>query len=204
MAAGDILKGVAARYFFSRRYIPIMKPLLDLWPVCVFFIAYQWYSIYIATAVLMAAVGVHSLLTWWRERRLTPMQWLTLGLVVLFGGATLILHEPRFIQWKPTLLQWLMALAFAGSHFIGKKPLIRRLLDAQVVLPSAVWTRLSLSWIGFFLFSGAANLWVAYHFDEATWVSFKLFGLLGMTFLFILLQGIWLARHVSDAPGQPE
>ena len=204
MAPGDILKRVAAHYSLSRRYTRIMKPLLDLWPVIVFFIVYQWYSIYIATAVLMAAVGVHSLLVWWQERRLTPMQWLTLGLVVLFGGATLILHEPRFIQWKPTLLQWLMALAFAGSHFIGEKPLIRRLLDAQVVLPPTVWTRLSLAWIGFFLFSGAVNLWVAYTFDEATWVSFKLFGLLGMTFLFILLQGIWLARHVSDAPGQPE
>ncbi|MEO5350902.1 MAG: septation protein A [Magnetococcus sp. YQC-3] len=181
-----------------------MKPLLDLWPVIVFFIVYQWYSIYVATAVLMAAVGVHSLLTWWRARQLTPMQWLTLGLVVLFGGATLILHEPRFIQWKPTLLQWLMALAFAGSHFIGEKPLIRRLLEAQVVLPPAVWTRLSLAWIGFFLFSGAVNLWVAYTYDEATWVSFKLFGLLGMTFLFVLLQGVWLARYVSDTPGQPE
>ncbi len=175
-----------------------MKQLLDLWPVLLFFVVYQWSTIYVATAVLMGAVVVHSLLVWRGERRLSPMQGLTLVLVLLFGGATLVLHDPRFIQWKPTLVQWLMALAFAGSHFIGQKPLIRRLLDAQIQLPPAVWTRLSLAWIGFFLFSGAANLFVAYTFDEATWVAFKLFGLLGMTFLFVLLQGIWLARHLPE------
>lgn len=179
-----------------------MKPLLDLWPVVLFFIVYQWYSIYVATAVLMGAVGVHSLWVWRQTGQLSPMQLLTLVLVLLFGGATLLLQEPRFIQWKPTLLQWLMALAFAGSHFIGQKPLIRRLLDAQLVLPTTVWTRLSLAWIGFFLFSGAVNLWVAYRFDEQTWVSFKLFGLLGMTILFILGQGLWLARHLPDPTDQ--
>ncbi|MBF0461644.1 MAG: septation protein A [Magnetococcales bacterium] len=177
-----------------------MKPFLDLWPVLLFFIVYQWYTIYVATAALMGAVVVHSLLVWWRERRLSPAQLLTLALVLPFGGATLVLHEPRFIQWKPTLLQWLMALAFAGSHFVGQKPLIRRLLDTQVELPPFVWTRLSLAWIGFFVLSGAANLFVAYHFDEATWVSFKLFGLLGMTVLFILLQGVWLARYLPAPP----
>ncbi|MBF0582788.1 MAG: septation protein A [Magnetococcales bacterium] len=173
-----------------------MKPLLDLWPVILFFAVYQWYSIYVATASLMGAVVLHSILVWWRERKLSPSQLLTLGLVLPFGGATLLLHDPRFIQWKPTLLQWLMALAFAGSHFIGQKPLIRRLLDQQVTLPPTIWNRLSLAWIGFFLLSGAANLFVAYHFDEATWVSFKLFGLLGMTLLFLLLQGVWLARYL--------
>lgn len=179
----------------------LMKPLLDLWPVLLFFVVYQWYSIYVATAVLMGAVVVHSLLIWWRERRLSPAQLLTLVLILPFGGATLVLQDPRFIQWKPTLLQWLMAVAFAGSHFIGEKPLIRRLLDQQVTLPPFVWTRLSLAWIGFFLLSGAVNLFVAYTFDEATWVSFKLFGLLGMTVLFVLLQGVWLARYLPEEGG---
>lgn len=175
-----------------------MKPLLDLWPILLFFVVYKWYDIYMATAVLMGGVVVHSLWVWWREGRLSPAQWLTLLLVLPFGGATLLLHEPRFIQWKPTLLQWLMAAAFAGSHWIGEKPLVRRLLDQQVTLPPPVWTRLSLAWIGFFLFSGAVNLFVAYTFDEATWVSFKLFGLFGMTLLFVLLQGVWLARYLPD------
>ena len=181
-----------------------MKQLLDLWPILLFFIFYQWYDIYMATAVLMGAVLLHSLLLWWRLRRLSPMQWVTLVLVLLFGGATLLLHEPRFIQWKPTLVQWLMALAFAGSHFIGNKPLIRRLLDSQLALPPEVWIRLSLAWIGFFVFSGAVNLLVVYNFDEATWVSFKLFGLLGMTFLFILLQGLWLVRYLPETPSPGE
>ncbi|MEO5341137.1 MAG: septation protein A [Magnetococcus sp. MYC-9] len=176
-----------------------MKQLLELWPVLLFFIVYQRYDIYVATSVLMVAVVVHSGLVWWRARRLSSMQGVTLALVLLFGGATLILHEPRFIQWKPTLLQGLMAIAFAGSHFIGDKPLIRRLLESQIELPPALWNRLSLAWIGFFLFTGAVNLWVVYTFDEATWVSFKLFGLLGMTFLFVLLQGIWLARHLPES-----
>ncbi|MBF0162243.1 MAG: septation protein A, partial [Magnetococcales bacterium] len=161
-------------------------------------------DIYVATAVLMGAVLLHTLLLWWWTRRLSPMQGVTLALVLLFGGATLLLHEPRFIQWKPTLVQWLMALLFAGSHVIGDKPLIRRLLDGQLALPPAVWNRLSMAWIGFFLVSGVANLLVVYNFDEATWVSFKLFGLLGMTIIFIVLQGVWLARYLPDPPASGE
>ncbi|MBF0184180.1 MAG: septation protein A [Magnetococcales bacterium] len=175
-----------------------MKQLLDLWPVVLFFLTYQWSTIYVATAVLMVAVGLHSAIIWWQHRQLTPMQWLTLALVLLFGAATLLLQDPRFIQWKPTLLNWLMAAAFAASHFIGEKPLICRLLDSQIALAPPLWNRLSLAWIGFFLFSGLLNLWVAYQFDEATWVSFKLFGLLGLTLVFVLLQGIWLARHLPE------
>ncbi len=175
-----------------------MKQLIDLWPVLLFFVTYQWSTIYTATAVLMAAVSLNSAVIWWQHRQLTPMQWTTLLLVVLFGGATLLLHDPRFIQWKPTLLNGLMAIAFAGSHFIGEKPLIRRLLDSQISLPQPLWSRLSLAWIGFFLFSGLLNLFVAYNFDEATWVSFKLFGLLGLTLLFVILQSLWLARHLPN------
>ncbi|WP_130472375.1 septation protein A [Candidatus Magnetaquicoccus inordinatus] len=175
-----------------------MKQLLELWPVLLFFLTYQWSDIYSATAVLMAAVTVHSAVLWWHKRQLTPMQWMTLLLVLVFGGATLLLQDPRFIQWKPTLLNWLMAAAFAGSHFVGEKPLIRHLLDSQISLPQPLWRRLSLAWILFFLFSGLLNLFVAYNFDEATWVSFKLFGLLGLTLLFVVLQSIWLARHLPD------
>ena len=181
-----------------------MKQLIDLWPVVLFFITYQWSTIYTATAVLMVAVSIHSAILWWKHRQLTPMQWMTFALVALFGGATLLLHDPRFIQWKPTLLNGLMALAFAGSHFIGEKPLIRRLLDSQITLPQPLWNRLSMAWIGFFIFSGILNLFVAYNFDEATWVSFKLFGLLGLTLVFVLLQSLWLARHLPDESNETQ
>lgn len=175
-----------------------MKQLLDIWPVILFFLVYQWYGIYVATASIMIAVVVQSVLIWWKSRRLSPMQTVTLFLIVLFGGATLVLHDPLFIQWKPTLLQWIFALVFVGSHFVGDKPAIQRLLGSQMVLPPVIWKRVNFSWIVFFIVSGAANLFVAYSFDEETWVRFKLFGLLGMTFVFIVIQGIWLSRYLSE------
>ena len=176
-----------------------MKQFLDLWPVILFFVVYQLQDIYVATAAIIAAVALQSAFLWWQNRNLTPVQALTLLLIVLFGGATLALRDPRFIQWKPTILQWVLATVFAASHFVGKKLLICRLLDSQIELPVAVWQRLNLVWIAFFLLSGLANLLVAYGFDEATWVRFKLFGLLGMTFLFVLAQGIWLSRYLPKA-----
>lgn len=148
----------------------------------------------------MVAVVLQSAFLWWKNRRLSLMQMVTLLLIVLFGGATLVLHNPLFIQWKPTLLQWVFALVFAGSHFVGDKLAIQRLLDSQLALPPMVWKRVNLAWIVFFIVSGAANLLVAYSFDEETWVRFKLFGLLGMTFIFIVIQGIWLSRYLSEDP----
>ena len=177
-----------------------MKQLLDIWPVILFFLVYQWYGIYAATAAIMVAVVLQSAFLWWKNRRLSLMQMVTLLLIVLFGGATLVLHNPLFIQWKPTLLQWVFALVFAGSHFVGDKLAIQRLLDSQLALPPMVWKRVNLAWIVFFIVSGAANLLVAYSFDEETWVRFKLFGLLGMTFIFIVIQGIWLSRYLSEDP----
>lgn len=175
-----------------------MKQILDIWPVILFFVVYQLQDIYAATAAILVAVVVQSGFFWWQNRRLSVVQTLTLVLVVLFGGATLLLRDPRFIQWKPTIVQWILAIAFAASHFVGDKLLIRRLLDAQVTLPHAIWIRLNLLWIAFFVLSGAVNLFVAYSFDEAIWVKFKLFGLLGMTFLFVLAQGLWLSRYLPE------
>lgn len=175
-----------------------MKPLFDVWPVVLFFVVYQFFDIYVATAALLIAVMLHSSFLWWRFRSLSGAQTVTLVLVVLFGGATLLLHDPLFIQWKPTLLQWLFAVAFAASHLFGKKLLIRRVLDAQIDLPDPVWSRLSWMWVAFFLFSGTLNLIVAYTWDEAAWVRFKLFGLMGMTFLFVLAQGMWLSRYLPE------
>ncbi len=179
-----------------------MKLLAEFWPVLLFFLVYNRAGIYTATAALIAAMLIQAAWEWWRKRRLQPMQVVTLVLVVLFGGATLLLRDPRFIQLKPTVLQWLMAVVFAGSHLVGDRVIIRRLLDSQLTLPDPVWVRLNLSWVMFFVFSGALNLFVANNFDEATWVQFKLFGLMGLTLIFVVAQGLFLARHVEpDSEG---
>lgn len=183
-----------------------MKLLFDFFPILLFFIAYKVWDIYAATAVAIAAsvvqVGAH----WWRHRRLENMHLVTLGLVVVLGGATLLLHDNRFIMWKPTLVNWLFALAFLGSHFIGEKTLVQRIMGGQISLPAPVWNRLNWSWVVFFLLLGAANLYVAFYFApelaaeerEAIWVNFKLFGMMGLTFAFIIAQALYMARYMRD------
>ena len=129
------------------------------------------------------------------------MQILTLGLLVVFGGATLLFRDPLFIQWKPTILQWIMAMVFAGSHFIGKKVVIQRLMDTQMTMPGIIWARLNMAWVLFFLFSGGLNLYVAKNFSEDTWVNFKMFGLMGLMFVFIIAQGLLLSEYIKEEEG---
>ena len=113
-------------------------------------------------------------------------------------GATLLLHDETFIKWKPTVLYWLFGAVLAGSALLFRKNLIRSLLAAQVRLPDPVWARLNWSWVGFFAFMGAANLFVAYNFSESAWVNFKLFGGLGLMLVFVLAQGVVLSRYAED------
>lgn len=174
-----------------------MQFLFDLFPVILFFATYKFYGIYVATAVIIAAVTVQVGVIWLKERRLKSMHLLTLGLVVLFGGATLALRDPLFIKWKPTILQWLLAGAFVVSHWIGKSPLIKRMMGGQIELPDPVWIRLSAAWILFFMASGGANLYVAFNYSEDAWVNFKLFGLMGMTVLFVVAQAFYLAPYLQ-------
>lgn len=178
-----------------------MKLFLDFLPVLAFFVVYKLADIYAATAAaIVASIGVVAW-TWWREHRVEKMALVTAGLVVVLGGATLLLHDDTFILWKPTAVNWLFAAAFLGSQYLGGgKPLVRRALGAQIELPDAVWRRLNLAWVGFFAASGALNLVVAFNFDRDTWVDFKLFGLLGLTLAFVFAQGWWLARHLPHDP----
>jgi intracellular septation protein len=118
-------------------------------------------------------------------------------LIGVLGGATLFFHDEMFIKWKPTIINWLFAAVFWGSHYIGKDPIIKRMMNSQVNLPSDVWARLNMSWVGFFFISGVANIYVAYHFTTNAWVNFKLFGVLGMTFFFVILQAVYLSRYVK-------
>ncbi len=176
-----------------------MKLLFDFFPVVLFFAVYKYTGdIVIATAVLIPVTAAQVGWTWFRHRRVENMHLITLVLVVLLGGATILFQDATFIQWKPTLVNWLFALAFLGSEYIGERNLVQRMLEANLQLPRPVWTRLNFAWIGFFTFVGALNLFVAFNFDENTWVNFKLFGLLGLTLLFVVVQGLWLARHLPE------
>lgn len=173
-----------------------MKLLYDFFPILLFFIAYKVYDIYVATAVAIAAAFVQTGLYWLKHRRFENTHLLTLGLLVLFGGLTLALHDPVFIKWKPTLVNWLFAIGFLGSLFIGRKPLVERMMGHAVRLPAPVWSRLNWAWIWFFVVMGVLNLYVAYNFSEDTWVNFKLFGMLGLTLAFVIAQSLYLSRHL--------
>src|SRR5262249_37958789 len=135
-----------------------------------------------------------------RERRIPPMHSLSAALVFVFGAATLLLHDLRFIQWKPTVFFWLISTAFLASFWIGKRTLVQRLLQTalrgeDLQVPEATWRRLNLLWILFYLFLGALNLLVAYNASERVWVNFKVFGLYLATLIFVAAQVIWLTRN---------
>jgi len=173
-----------------------MKLLVDFFPILLFFLAYKFFGIYWATGVAIAAAGLQVGYVRLRWRRWDKLQLMTLFLITVLGGATLFFHEEIFIKWKPTLINWLFAAVFLGSQYVGKAPIIQRLMKQQISLPAEIWRRLNLSWVVFFLLSGLANLYVVYHFDTNTWVNFKLFGLMGLTIIFIILQAFYLARHL--------
>ena len=174
-----------------------MKILADLFPVILFFIAYQLFDIYIATQVAIAAAAVQVVYNRLRYGKVETMHWVTLGLLVLFGGLTLALRDPTFIKWKPTVVNWLFAAAFLLSQLFMKRSLLRRMMDHAVNMPDTAWLRLNTAWVAFFAAMGVLNLYIAYNFSEAVWVNFKLFGFLGLTLVFMLAQGFYLARFVE-------
>ena len=179
-----------------------MKLLLDFLPIAIFFGVYKYTGDMItATAVLIPATMIAMAYTWFKERRVEKMQLVTLVLVVLLGSATIIFNDKAFIQWKPTVVNWLFAAVFLGSQFIGSKTVIERIMGAQISLDNSIWKNLNLAWVGFFIAMGAVNLFVAYNFSEETWVNFKLFGMLGLTLVFIVAQGIYLSRHMKEPEG---
>ncbi|HYN79329.1 MAG TPA: inner membrane-spanning protein YciB [Lamprocystis sp. (in: g-proteobacteria)] len=218
-----------------------MKVLFDLLPIILFFIAYKVAGIYWATGVAIAASAIQVGWGWWRHRRVEKMQWATLGLLTVFGGLTIALRDPIFVMWKPTIVNWLFASVFLASHWIGDRPLTERMMGHAMSVPVAIWRRLNLAWVIFFIVSGLVNLVVVYwasgffqaeraliqatgssavdltacatqftgdllalcrdaQMSEEVWVNFKLFGMMGMTILFVIAQGFYLARHVHDEP----
>ncbi len=181
-----------------------MKLLFDFFPIILFFAAYKLQGIYVATLVAIVATFVQVGWLWLCHRRVETMHLVTLGLIVVFGGATLYLHDEQFIKWKPTVINWLFGLAFLVSQFVGKKPFIQRMMGGNIELPPSVWSRLNLSWALFFLFLGAVNLFVVYIFDTDTWVNFKLFGMLGLTLAFVIVQALFLSRYLPEPQSDKE
>ena len=189
-----------------------MKQLIDFIPLLLFLIVYktdprlvdiaghsfELGGIFSATKVLIiSSVIVYGLL-FLKQRKLEKGQWLTLIACLVFGSLTLAFHSETFLKWKAPVVNWLFALAFAGSHFIGKQLLIKRMMGHALNLPDPIWAKLNVAWIVFFLFCGGANLFVAFTFEQF-WVDFKVFGSLAMTLLFLVGQGIYLSRHLHDS-----
>jgi len=216
-----------------------MKQLLDFFPIVLFFIVYKFYldlpdelilsvndlvplmrltpgeandAIFLATLVAIVTTLIQVALAAILVRKVEKMPLITLALLIVFGGATLLFKDPLFIQWKPTVINWLFAAVFAGSHFIGNKPLVQKMMgQALEIQDGGVWKRLNLAWVVFFIISGLANLLVApevdplnFKFSEETWVDFKLFGLLGMTIIFVIAQAFYLARYMPPTTEETE
>jgi intracellular septation protein len=177
-----------------------MKFLFDLFPVILFFIAFKVSGIYVATGVAIVATFAQIGWMWFKHRKVDTMLWVSLGIVTVFGGMTLIFHDETFIKWKPTVLYWAFASALAGGTLFFKKNLIRALLGEKMELPDAVWRQLNWSWFGFFVFMGFANLAVAFAFNFSTddWVNFKLFGGMGLMLFFVIAQGLLLSKYIEE------
>ncbi len=201
---------------------PPVKILFDLFPIILFFAAYQvgeknpdsataWLAalgiildsgtkpgVFLATLVAIIASFGQIAWVWLRHRKVETMLWISLVLIVVFGGATLFLHDETFIKWKPTVLYWIFALSLGLAPILFERNLIRLMMEKNVSLPDAVWTRLNFGWAAFFTMMGIANLWVAMHYSTDAWVNFKMFGSLGLMLLFIIGQTIYLSRHIKE------
>ena len=174
-----------------------MKFLFDLFPVIVFFIAFKIWGIYVATGV---AIGASFVQIGWllaRRKKVDATLWVSLAIIVVFGGATLLLHDETFIKWKPTVLYWLFATVLLGGKLLFRRNLIQAMMEKQISAAEPIWAKLNLSWIGFFFTMGIVNLYFAYNYSTEAWVNFKLFGALGMMLVFVLLQGMWLSKHIE-------
>jgi intracellular septation protein len=175
-------------------------------PLVAFFVTYSLRGLYPATAVLIVAMLALLAFDWLRLRRIPPLHALSTVLVVIFGSATLLLHNRLFIQWKPTILFWLLSAAFLASFWIGARTLAQRFLgpalEGQLQVSAAQWRVLNGWSVGFYALLGALNLAVAYGASERAWVYFKLFGLAMLTFVFVALQLLWLYSRAS-APPEP-
>ena len=207
-----------------------MKFFFDFFPVLLFFLAYKFFgdmppaliaaanqipfvelaqtepkhAILFATLVIILATIAQNILHYVFYKRFERMHLISLGILLAFGSLTLILKDSAFIQWKVTVFNWIFALVFIGSEYVGnRKPLAERMMSNAMQVPPQIWTKVNWMWAGFFVFIGVLNLVVAYNFSEAIWVDFKLFGILGLTLVFVIAQAFYLQRHVIETSKEP-
>lgn len=205
-----------------------MKFLFDMFPVILFFGVFKWGEsntdtaqsvvgqylsglvsggsvgpdqapILLATAVAIIATIAQIAYLLLRGRKVDAMLWVSLAIIVVFGGATIYFHNEAFIKWKPTVLYWVFALVLVGAQLLMNKNLIRLMMKAQIDLPDPIWTRLNMAWAAFFAAMGVINLYVAFNFPTSTWVNFKLFGFMGLMIAFVVAQTMFLSKHIKDA-----
>ena len=206
-----------------------MKFLFDMFPVILFFGVFKWGEghtdaaqslvgqylsglvsggsvgaeqapILLATAVAIIATVAQIGYLLVRGKKVDAMLWVSLAIIVVFGGATIYFHNEAFIKWKPTVLYWVFAIVLIGAQLLMNKNLIRLMMKAQIDLPDPVWTRLNMAWAAFFAAMGVINLYIAFNFPTSTWVNFKLFGFMGMMIAFVVAQTMFLSKYIKD-PG---
>ena len=175
-----------------------MKLLFDLFPVILFFVTFKFFGVFAATAAAIGATFAQVAWVKYRHGKVDTMLWVSLGIISVFGGATLLLHDETFIKWKPTVLYWFFSAALLLSPILFKKNLMRAMLQEKMTLPDPVWNNLNLSWSAFFAVLGVVNLYVAFNYSTDAWVNFKLFGATSMMFVFILAQAAMLSKHVDE------
>lgn len=153
--------------------------------------------LFATVAVIFGTIGQVAWV-WFKHGKVDKMLWFSLAIVIIFGGLTIALQDKTFITWKPTVLYWGIAVSMGVALLIFKKNAMQAALGEQLKLPDNVWSNVNLSWLGFFVFMGALNLYVANHYSVDTWASFKLFGATGLLFAFVIIQGLFLAKHMED------
>lgn len=180
-----------------------MNVLFEFLPLILFLGAFVYKDIYFALIVLMIAMPVGLLVKYLRTNEFDKMYFWSTVFLLIAGTLTLYFRNPLFLYWKPTAFYWVVAVAFLGSFWVGDKPLVQRFFGMVEGIPvdkisSTQWKRLNLAWVLFFIAAGLLNIYVAYNFSEATWVKFKVFGLMALTFVFMLAQTLWIANIIGD------
>ena len=174
-----------------------MKFLFDLFPIILFFIVFKLYGIYEATAAAILATLAQVGWAYLKSKKIEKTLWINLGLIIVFGGATLLLRDETFIKWKPTVLYWVFSTAIICGHYVFRRNIIRMMMGKNMSLPDTIWVKVNFSWAIFFFLMGLLNILFAFNFSTDTWVNFKLFGGMGLLLAFAILQALLLAKYME-------
>ncbi|PKF62624.1 septation protein A [Psychromonas sp. psych-6C06] len=176
-----------------------MKQVLEFIPLIIFFIVYKTADIYAATAALMIGMTITFIYSYFKNgKKAEKMQIITLGMILIFGTFTLVLHNDAFLKWKVTLVYAVFAIGLLATQYIFKKPAIKQMLGKELDLPDSIWNNLNLAWALFFIVLGVVNTYIAFNLSQEVWVNFKVFGLLAVTIIFTVLSGLYLYKHLPE------